>query len=164
MVDIVCEVVGHKPLTEVYREMDLSAPEIAGQARPGQFVHVRVPGIGAASLRRPFSIFGADCGRLKILYKNVGRGTAEMTRLRTGDKLQVIGPLGNGFPLEPEGEALLVAGGYGVAPLFFLAGRLPRAGVALIGGRAATDILAREDFERIGWRVRVATQDGSLGE
>jgi dihydroorotate dehydrogenase electron transfer subunit len=164
MFDTVCEVVGHKPLTEVYREIELAAPEIAGQARPGQFVHVRVPGIGAASLRRPFSIYGADGGRLKILYKNVGRGTAAMTQLLPGDTMQVIGPLGNGFPLKPEGEVLLVAGGYGVAPLFFLAGRLPRTGVALIGGRAAVDILVREEFERIGWRVRVATQDGSLGE
>ncbi len=164
MFDTVCEVVGHKPLTEAYREIELAAPEIAGQARPGQFVHVRVPGIGAASLRRPFSIYGADGGRLKILYKNVGRGTAAMTQLLPGDTMQVIGPLGNGFPLEPEGEALLVAGGYGVAPLFFLAGRLPRTGVALIGGRAAVDILVREEFERIGWQVRVATQDGSLGE
>lgn len=164
MVDMVCDVVGHKPLTAVYWGLDLAAPDIAGQARPGQFVHLRVPGLEAGSLRRPFSIFGAEGGTLKILYKNVGRGTAEMTHLREGDRLQVIGPLGNGFPLEPGGMPVLVVGGYGVAPLFFLAGRLERKGVALIGGRTADDILAREDFTRIGWEVRVATQDGSAGE
>ncbi|MDD4101708.1 MAG: dihydroorotate dehydrogenase electron transfer subunit [Kiritimatiellae bacterium] len=163
MVDMLCEVLGHKPLTEVYWELDIAAPDIAEQARPGQFVHVRVPGLEAVSLRRPFSIFGAEGGTLKILYKNVGRGTAEMTRLSAGDRLQVIGPLGNGFPLCAEGVPVLVAGGYGVAPLFFLAGRLERKGVVLIGGRTAADILARDDFERIGWRVQVATQDGSLG-
>ncbi len=164
MVDMMCEVVGHKPLTDLYWSLDLCAPDIAGLARPGQFVHVRVPGLEAASLRRPFSIFGAGEGTLTILYKTVGRGTAQMTRLSAGDRLQVIGPLGNGFPLRPEGVPVLVAGGYGVAPLFFLAGRLERKGVALIGGRTEADILACDDFRRIGWKVRVATQDGSLGE
>lgn len=164
MVDMLCEVVGHKPLTEVYWGLDLAAPGIAGQARPGQFVHLRVPGLETGALRRPFSIFSADGGMLKILYKKVGRGTSVMTHLREGDRLQVIGPLGNGFPLEPAGVPVLVAGGYGVAPLFFLAGRLERKGVALIGGRTAADILAAGDFTRIGWDVRVATQDGSAGE
>jgi dihydroorotate dehydrogenase electron transfer subunit len=76
----------------------------------------------------------------------------------------VIGPLGNGFPLEPQGRAVLVAGGYGVAPLCFLATRLPMKGKVFVGGRTAGDVLACEAFERMGWPVTVATQDGSLGE
>ncbi len=79
----------------------------AGAAVPGQFVHVRVPGLERAALRRPFSIFDARGGVVKILYKTVGRGTCEMNRLQAGDALQVIGPLGNGFPLDP-GEAIEV--------------------------------------------------------
>ena len=114
-------------------------------------------------MRRPFSIYGADEGVLRLLYKTVGRGTEEMNRLRPGDEVQVIGPLGNGFPLAPQGVPLLVAGGYGVAPLCFLAARLPCKGVALVGGRSADDVLAVEAFERLGWQVRVATEDGSLG-
>jgi dihydroorotate dehydrogenase electron transfer subunit len=164
MFDVRCRVSAHAPLKAGYWTLELDAGEIARQAAPGQFVHLRVPGLEQASLRRPFSIFGAEGGALKILYKTVGRGTGEMSRLRPGDEVQVIGPLGNGFPLAPQGVPLLVAGGYGVAPLCFLASRLPRKGLALVGGRSADDVLACEGFERLGWEVRVATQDGSLGE
>lgn len=164
MFDLKCRVSAHAPLKAGYWALELDAGALARKAAPGQFVHVRVPGLEQASLRRPFSIFGADGGTLSILYKTVGRGTGEMNRLRPGDEVQVIGPLGNGFPLEPKGVPLLVAGGYGVAPLCFLAGRLPRKGVALVGGRSADDVLSCEAFERLGWKVCVATQDGSLGE
>ena len=164
MMDVASKVLRQTPLTAGYWQLELEAPALAGQALPGQFVHVRVPGLEQVSLRRPFSIFGAQDGVLKILYKTVGRGTAQMNRLVPGDVLQVIGPLGNGFPLEPKSVPVLVAGGYGVAPLCFLAGRLARKGVVLAGGRTADDVLSIEEFERLGWQVRVATQDGSRGE
>ncbi len=164
MVDLTGKVKRQLPLQAGYWALELEAAAIADVARPGQFVHVRVPGLDQVSLRRPFSIFGADEGVLKLLYKTVGRGTSEMNRLAPGDTFQVIGPLGNGFPLDPQGTPVLVAGGYGVAPLCFLASRLPKPGVVLVGGRSAEDVLACEAFERLGWTVRVATQDGSLGE
>lgn len=163
MIDLVCRVLAQKPLSAGYWSLELEAGEIADQARPGQFVHFRVPSLEKASLRRPFSIFGASEGVLKILYKTVGRGTEEMNRLKPGDEVQVIGPLGNGFPLEPQGVPVLVAGGYGVAPLCFLASRMQQKGVVLVGGRTADDVLAVEEFERLGWTVGVATQDGSRG-
>jgi dihydroorotate dehydrogenase electron transfer subunit len=164
MMDVKCRVVRQKQLTAGYWSIEMDAKKIADQARPGQFVHLRVPGLEKASLRRPFSIFGACEGLLKLLYKTVGRGTEEMNHLKQGDEVQVIGPLGNGFPLEPQGVPVLVAGGYGVAPLSFLANRLNQKGVVLVGGRTAGDILACEDFEALGWKVCVATQDGSWGE
>jgi dihydroorotate dehydrogenase electron transfer subunit len=164
MKDVTSRVVRQTPLTAGYRALELEAAGLAQAARPGQFVHLRVPGLETVALRRPFSIFGAEGPVLKILYKTVGRGTEQMNRLAPGDAVQVIGPLGNGFPLEPRGTPVLVAGGYGVAPLCFLAGRLAGKGVALIGGRTAEDVLAVEAFERLGWRVAVATEDGSLGE
>ena len=164
MKDVTCRVIGQTPLTAGYWALDMEAPGLAEAAQPGQFVHVRVPGLEPIALRRPFSIFGTEGTTLKLLYKTVGRGTSQMNRLVPGDPVQVIGPLGNGFPLEPRGEPLLVAGGYGVAPLAFLAGRLPTKGVVLIGGRSADDVLAVTAFERLGWTVRVATEDGSLGE
>jgi len=144
--------------------MTLDAKEIADRATPGQFVHLRIPSLEPSALRRPFSIFGARDGQLHILYKTVGRGTGQMTALNVGDDVTVLGPLGNGFPLTPQGTPLLVAGGYGVAPLCFLAERLPRKGIVFIGGRTADDILAAEPFERLGWTIHIATQDGSQGE
>ena len=164
MIDWPCKIVRQVPLTSGYWVLELHAGEIARTARPGQFVHVRVPGLERASLRRPFSIFGAADGVLKIMYKTVGRGTEEMSRMAPGAEIQVIGPLGNGFPLRPRGKPVLVAGGYGVAPLCFLASRLPGKGVVLVGGRTSADVLMCEEFERMGWTVRVATQDGSRGE
>lgn len=164
MFDVVCKVIRQEPLTADYWSLELASGPIAETARPGQFVHVRVPGLDRTSLRRPFSIFGARDGVLRLMYKTVGRGTEALTRLCVGEEIQVIGPLGNGFPLDPQGEPVLVAGGYGVAPLCFLAERLGRSGNVLIGGRTAADVLAREAFERLGWTVKIATQDGSLGE
>lgn len=164
MKDVTSRVIRQTALTAEYRELELDAPGLAEEARPGQFVHLRVPGLEPVALRRPFSIFGAEGSTLRILYKTVGRGTELMNRLAPGDAVQMIGPLGNGFPQDPQGVPVLVAGGYGVAPLCFLANRLPRKGVVMIGGRGAGDVLAVEAFERLGWRVAVATQDGSLGE
>lgn len=164
MMDVQCRVIRQSPLTAGYWVLELEAGAMAQAARPGQFVHVRVPGLDRASLRRPFSIFGADDGVLKIMYKTVGRGTEEMCRMSHGAAVQVIGPLGNGFPLEPKGIPVLVAGGYGVAPLCFLARRLALKGVAFVGGRTSDDVLMCDEFERLGWQVRVATQDGSRGE
>ncbi len=161
--DVKSTVVFQRMLTTEYWELGLEAPDIASLARPGQFVHVRVPGLENTALRRPFSIFGVSAGVLKILYKTVGRGTESMNKLSPGDTLQVIGPLGNGFPLHPAGTPLLVAGGYGVAPLYFLATRLTQKGMIFIGGRTAHDVLIADNFRQLGWLVELATEDGSLG-
>ncbi len=163
---VICQaqVKEQRPLTPDYFLLRLDAPEVAGAARPGQFVHVRVPGLDDASLRRPFSVYDAADGCLSVIYKTVGRGTAQLARLAIGDAVPVIGPLGNGFPLDNGGRApLAVAGGYGVAPLSFLARRIGRAGVLLAGARGAADLLCLDDFQNAGWEVRVATQDGSRG-
>jgi len=164
MMDVSGSVIRQTPLTAGYWSLELEAGLLAKQARPGQFVHVRVPRLEQSALRRPFSISGVRGGVLEILYKTVGRGTGEMSHLCPGDPVQVIGPLGNGFPLETRGVPVLVAGGYGVAPLSFLASRLNRKGVLLAGGRSAGDVLSTGAFERLGWQVQVATQDGSRGE
>lgn len=164
VVDELCRIEEHTPLSGGYWELLLRAEQIATSAEPGQFVHLRVPGLEAVALRRPFSLYGAEGGCIRILYKRVGAGTAAMNRLVAGDEVSVIGPLGNGFPLRGDGcEPLLVAGGYGVAPLAFLAQRLESRGVLMAGGRSAEDILACSVFERLGWRVEVATEDGSRG-
>jgi dihydroorotate dehydrogenase electron transfer subunit len=165
MHDTVATVLSHTPLAADYRCLVLEAPAIAQAAKPGQFVHLRVTGLESSALRRPFSIYRAEGSRLWILYKTVGRGTEQLAHLRPDDTLSAMGPLGNGFPLGTEGQVpILVAGGYGVAPLAFLASRLPVRGVAMIGGRTAGDILCADDFTALGWDVQVATLDGTRGE
>lgn len=152
------------PVGPDYRMMTLDAAAIAAAAQPGQFIHLRVPNLGSAALRRPFSICDAAAGRLDILYKQVGRGTSAMAELRAGDIVNIMGPLGRGFPMPAPGAVpLLVAGGFGVAPLLFLAKRCPVRGVLFAGGRTASDVLLVPEFEALGWETRVCTDDGSLG-
>lgn len=158
-------VISHASEGAEYRVLTLQLPRTAGMATPGQFVHLRISSLQDAVLRRPFSIYRVDGNKLSILYKNVGRGTAAMHALAEGDAVNVLGPLGNGFPatLPPGRLPVLVAGGYGVAPLYFLATRLPGKGILFVGGARAKDVLLKEAFESIGWTVCIATEDGSLG-
>ena len=159
-------VLAHEPMGAAYSVLTLRLPSVAAKARPGQFVHLRLAMLHDAVLRRPFSIYDVDGDRLAILYKTVGRGTAALKAVEPGTTLSVIGPLGNGFPL-PAADAtavpVLVAGGFGVAPLYFLARQLSRTGLLFVGGASAADILCVDRFKALGWDVRLATDDGSLG-
>ena len=168
MIDEKCTILSHEKIKGDYRLLVLSAPEMAKDMAPGQFVHVRVPGLEDTALRRPFSVFDAEDGKVYVLYKSVGRGTRALTHAKVGDAVSVMGPLGHGFPLKCDGEALLVGGGYGVAPLHFLAKRLlaaanPPAIKVFIGGRTKDDLLALENFAALGVETSVATNDGSAG-
>jgi len=164
MVQETATIVNQLEMTGGYMRLTLQAPGVAGLARPGQFVHARVPGLEESVLRRPFSICDAGDGTLSILYKRVGVGTAQMATLPNGAEVDLIGPLGNGFPMPREGaQPVLVAGGYGVAPLYFLARKLSTTGHLFAGGKTSADILCAGEFERLGWTVHAATEDGSLG-
>ena len=169
MTNEVCSVLEHADMGAGYRRIVFEAPRIAASAQPGQFVHLRVPALETTALRRPFSIFNAQDGRLELLYKTVGRGTAALNAVRPGDGVEVMGPLGHGFPAKCNGAALLVGGGFGVAPLYFLARRLveggvPASGIVLfVGGRTSVDLLALDRFAALGVDVRAATNDGSAG-
>lgn len=160
----IARVLSNRALTDAYRVLVLQAPRIARQVKPGQFVHLRVPNLAEAILRRPFSVFQAKAGSLALLYKCIGKGTNAMARLRRGDAVSLLGPLGRGFPpIRRSSRPVLVAGGYGMAALYLLAQRAPVQGDAFVGGARARDILCAGEFRKLGWRVHVATEDGSLG-
>lgn len=119
--------------TEAFGQRDtlylFECPEIAEKAKPGQFVEVRVSDGMEPFLRRPISIFDAEGSILKLLVRTVGKGTRLMTGWGPGKEVDIIGPLGNGFDLESAGkEPLLVGGGIGAAPLYFLAKELLKKG------------------------------------
>ncbi len=159
-----------------YRRMRLTAPSDFS-ARPGQFVMLRVGAGIDPLLRRPFGIFdvstltpahagGVSQPCFDILYRIVGKGTALLSTLHDTDRLDVLGPLGNGFDSGPAGEEKLIAGGgVGVAPLYPLAKELVRHSPVRLfaGGRTRDDILCITEFERLGVECYVATEDGSLG-
>ena len=157
-------VLRQEKLTEAHRVLVLECPHIAGEARAGQFVHFQVPSDGTLTLRRPFSIYGLEATTISLLYKIVGKGTRAMAALDTGDIVSLIGPLGNGFPEISAGAfPVLVAGGYGVAPLRLLATKSATRGIVMIGAKTARDVLCKDELETLGWQVRVATEDGTEG-
>ena len=164
MLDECCKVLSHQDIGSGYRYLIVDAPQMSAELTPGQFVHVRVPALEESALRRPFSVFDAADGTVSILYKTVGRGTTALNRVAEGDRIDILGPLGHGFPGKCEGTALLVGGGYGVAPLHFLAKRRPGRKILCVGGRAKSDLLAIDRFGLIpGVELKLATNDGTEG-
>lgn len=158
-------VLSHSLFKGGYWLLTLKSKRIAPMVQPGQFVHLRVPPSADAILRRPFSVFRAQAGRLAIFYKTVGKGTQAMESLCAGDAVNILGPLGNGFPnVRKNSLPVLVAGGYGMAALYLVAQRTRVKGIVFVGGKCADDILCVDDFRRLGWNVRVATEDGSTGQ
>lgn len=161
-------VTDHRNLSGRFWQLTLSAPRIAGQTQPGQFVHVALEGpeerTPRFSLRRPFSVFQADGPNVVLLYKVVGEGTRAMTRWAPGDEVSLLGPLGRPFPpVPPETQPVLVAGGYGVAALYLLAARAARRGIAFLGAQTAAELVGAEALKALGWEVCVTTEDGSRG-
>lgn len=147
----------------VYR-MTMDSPEIAQEARPGNFVHVRLPGTDLL-LRRPLGIADADeeRGTIDLIYRVLGRGTAAFSTLRPGDRVNLLGPLGRGFSEEPE-HPLLVGGGMGLSPLLFCAKRMGKRADVLMGGKCASEMFWAGLFAPHVSEIRIATDDGSLGE
>ena len=133
---------------------------------PGQFVQVAVPG-GKVLLRRPISICNAlpERRELWLLIGRVGRGTSILTFLAEGTTLDLLIPLGSTFTLEGIQRPLLVGGGVGIAPMFFLAQAFHDRGIRpsiLLGGRTAAHIVLREELGRLG-EVYCTTDNGELG-
>ena len=166
MLEQTVQIVSNERDTDLYLRLVVRAPNIAPRVQPGQFAHVRIPALKDALLRRPFSIFQVKDDTFSILYKTVGKGTEVLSRMRPGEELSVIGPLGHGFTVpRPGGETpLLVAGGYGMAAMYLLAQRSPQKGIVFVGGRRRVDILCEDEFRALGWDLRVTTEDGSHGE
>ncbi len=128
-----CAITSNVEISPGIHLMWLEAPDIAAIAQPGQFITVRCQGL---VLRRPFSVHQADSSRIALLFKIVGKGTFWLSQHQGGDKVDILGPLGNGFSAEPSSRnLLLVAGGIGIAPLVFLArSASPQHAITLIYG------------------------------
>ena len=144
------------------------APSLATGSRAGQFVHVRPGDDSGLILRRPFSFNTVDPGTgiVTIHFRTIGKGTDWFTRLRPGDTVDMLGPLGRPFEVNPRSHhLLLIAGGLGIAGVRMLADEAIRAGrqvVLLFGAATAADVypsnLLPDEVEYL-----VATEDGSLG-
>lgn len=156
----------NEALTQTVWQMELEgeAESLAG-IRPGQFVEIQLPG---RFLRRPISVCDADGRHLIIIYKVVGKGTAQMAQMQAGEELDVLIELGNGYDLSLAGaHPLLLGGGVGVPPMYMLAKTLrqqhKRVSVVL-GFNTADEVFYEEAFKALGCDVQVTTADGSYGK
>ena len=152
----------NRPLTNSVYELVLSGD--TESILPGQFVNVRVPGF---YLRRPISVCDCAEGVLTLVYKTVGHGTEAMAKLQPGETLDLLTGLGNGYDLTAAGASpLLVGGGVGVPPLYYLARALISRGVTprvILGFNTADEVFYEDEFRALGCDVTVTAVDGSCG-
>ena len=162
MKQVIFEIKNNKPLNAQIMEMTL-AGEVEG-VKAGQFINIKIDGF---YLRRPISVCEIISGGLKIIYKIVGKGTEVLSRMKTGEKLDVLIGLGNGYDLSLSGDKpLLIGGGVGVPPMYELCKQLIAKGKAvtvILGFNAKSEVFYEKEFESLGAKVIVTTVDGSYG-
>lgn len=161
------KVISQKNVVEGQYVLRLYCPEIARKAEPGQFVTLKI-NESYPLLRRPFSLHNVNReeGYLEIYYQVLGKTTEDMKKLRKDDEISILGPLGNGFKLIENGNALLIGGGLGQAPLRFLASELSLKNTkvrALLGARNDEGLKNIKCFGDYCEKVDCATEDGSVG-
>jgi len=163
------KVIENKRLTNDFFVLELSGNDKLPEMYPGQFAQVRVDRSPETFLRRPISIHDVDYERnaVKLLIQVAGKGTESLSKLTTGDPLNLIYPLGNSFSLPSGSEKiLLVGGGCGIAPLLFLGKYLKSNGYIpdiLLGFRNSERIIEYNEYLETG-NVFLTTEDGSKGE
>lgn len=165
-----CKVIEQKEIAENIMELTLTGELTSEMNEPGQFVHIKVSDTTEPLLRRPISIANIDkeAKAFTMVYRTEGIGTQLLAKKVAGETVDILGPLGNGFPVAEAimGEtALLVGGGIGVPPLYELAQRLVANGVKVItvlGFQTASVVFYEKEFAALG-EVYVATVDGSYG-
>ncbi len=165
----------NRRLTQSVWEMVLAGDTSACQ-KPGQFINIKLDGL---FLRRPISVCDYDDKHIKIIYKVVGKGTEQLAEMQPGETLDVLTGLGNGYDISKAGESpVLIGGGVGVPPMYGLLKALNEQRLsASVGGAGATvnpirvilgfntadEIFYKEEFEKVGAEVLIATVDGSAG-
>ncbi|MBI5665882.1 MAG: dihydroorotate dehydrogenase electron transfer subunit, partial [Nitrospirae bacterium] len=159
-------VIENKKLIEKHYLLTLHPLEKIKGPKPGNFFMVSVENGLDPLLRRPISIHRRLNGDFQLLYRVAGKGTSILSRKKPGDILEILGPLGNGFPLNIKSKnIILVAGGLGIAPIFALAEFFSKRNPALYyGARTINELLCTEELKAIGIDQVIATDDGSSGK
>ena len=178
MKQIKSRIVQNKKVTPGFYKMRIRSPYLARNAKPGQFVEVKCSERSETLLRRPLGCHRILRDGIEMLYEVIGKGTELLSQKKTGESLDVIGPLGNGFILNAKRyplNAILVAGGIGVAPLLALAESLAysvkriayskkRKIDVFIGAKTKSHVLCGNEFKKLGCKMHISTEDGSMGK
>ena len=162
MKNSVFTIIKNEPLTSNVYLMVLKGD--TDDIKCGQFVNIKLDGL---YLRRPISVCDCDGDALTLIYKTVGRGTEQMSKMEIDEKLDLLTGLGNGYDTSLSGDRpLLLGGGVGVPPLYMLCKQLIREGkqpTVILGFNTADEVFYKNEFEALGAKVIVATADGSVG-
>ena len=165
------EIRENEGLGSIYHRLRIVLSQPIGPIIPGQFAMLSIKGDKDILLPRPFSIHNfdndTDASRLDFLFKVVGKGTALLASLTVGTHINILAPLGKGFPDPPGGgyKTLIIAGGMGIAPLFPLVLRLktsPSSAAVLYGAKSLEDLVCLSELPNI--TIKIATEDGTRGE
>ena len=156
-------ILSNEPLTDCVYKMVLGG-DTSSITAAGQFVNIKLDGL---FLRRPISVCDYNENTLTIVYKVVGKGTEAMSKMATGQQLDILTGLGNGYDLTTAGEKpVLLGGGVGVPPMYNLAKKLIADGKkvsVILGFNTNSEIFYEEEFQKLGCDVTVTTVDGSYG-
>lgn len=163
MKQVILEIIENEPLTANVYKMVLKG-DLSAVTAPGQFVNIKLQGF---FLRRPISVCDVNGDELTIIYKVVGKGTEAMSTMQKGTVLDVLTGLGNGYDLSTIGGCpVLIGGGVGVPPMYYLAKRLREEGKAvnvILGFNTKDEVFYEKEFRDLGTEVRVTTVDGTYG-
>lgn len=135
-------------------------PTLSSIAKPGQFAHILVPG---KTLRRPISICDADKSCLRLVYQVKGEGTEILSRIKEGEYLDIIAPLGNGFDIKEDKKYCFIGGGIGVPPMLY-ASKMKEKPVVITGFRNKDLVILQSDFRKDNCELYLTTDDGTAGE
>jgi dihydroorotate dehydrogenase electron transfer subunit len=162
-----CKVLDNTMLTHDMYKMVLLSRNIAQAAKPGQFLHIKIPKDYSLLLRRPISIHDTDkTHRVELIYRVVGEGTKVLSSVKPGDQLDVLGPLGNGFTMPPGTKSVsIVGGGCGIAPLKFAINKWSDLNfTTFLGFRDKQAAYEVQEFQKISDVLYVTSDDGSIGK
>lgn len=135
-------------------------PTLSSIAKPGQFAHILVPG---KTLRRPISICDADKSCLRLVYQVKGEGTEILSKIKEGEYLDIIAPLGNGFEIKEDKKYCFIGGGIGVPPMLY-ASKMKEKPVVITGFRNKDLVILQSDFRKDNCELYLTTDDGTAGE
>lgn len=162
-------IIENKELGNGYGLLILDSRNTELIAEPGQFVQVQVPNSPHTFLRRPISVCNVADNQLWLLIRNAGEGTSHLLKMKTGEQLNIVAPLGNGFTVPEKSDdfrPLLAGGGVGVAPLLYYGIKLKELGIKpifLLAAKTKSQLLLLDEFAKYG-DLYVSTDDGTFGE
>lgn len=163
MKDNIFKIAENFPIADNVFKMRLSG-DVTEIEKPGQFINIKIDGF---YLRRPLSVCDKSHDSVTVIYKVVGKGTEALSRLHAGETLWVLSGLGNGYDISVSGDKpLLISGGVGVPPLYWLAKTLISSGkevTVILGFNTKNDVFLEDEFSALGCNVSVTTVDGSYG-